>query len=125
MIELRLPYPPTVNHYKRPGRLTKTKTGKIYQPQVNTDATTRFYYQVWMLIRGNNIKSLGGAVLSLELDVYPPDARKRDIDNVIKPLLDSLQKANLFDDDYQIARLLVTRKAIIRQGQIVLRIQEL
>lgn len=122
MITLTLPYPPSVNHYKRAGRLTTTKSGKVFQPRINTDATKRFYYEVWMKVRVSGFKSLGGAILSLEMDVYPPDKRKRDIDNVIKPAIDSLMNSGLFDDDYQIARLIVTRCSIIEHGQIIVRI---
>lgn len=71
------------------------------------------------------IKSLGSASIALEMDIYPPDKRKRDIDNGIKPTLDALQKAGVYDDDNQIARLLVTRMVIIPQGQIIVRIKAL
>lgn len=125
MIEITLPYPPTVNHFKRTGRILTTKSGKQYQPRVNTDATKRFYYEVWMLVRQSGLEGLGEATISLELDIYPPDKRKRDIDNVIKPTVDSLMRSGLFDDDSQIARLLVTRKVMISQGQIIVRIKPL
>lgn len=122
-INLILPYPPTVNHYKRIGRTIITKRGKILQTRVNTDATKRFYYEVWLKVRVACLKSLGEALVSLEIDVYPPDKRKRDLDGILKVLLDSLQKANLFDDDAQISRLLVTRCSIIPQGKIVVRLK--
>ena len=124
-ITLTLPYPPTVNSYKRAGRLTTTKTGKLYQPRVNTDATKRFYYEVWMLVRQKGFEGFGGAVLSLEIDIYPPDKRRRDIDNIIKPACDSLMNSGLFDDDSQIARLIVQRQHIISSGELVVRIREL
>ena len=117
--------PPSINHYKRAGRLARTKTGKIYQPRVNTDATKRFYYEVWMHVRQLGIESLGVAVLSLELDVHPSSNRRMDIDNRIKIVLDALQRANVYDDDTKIHRLLVQRKCIIPQGQIIVRISEL
>lgn len=128
-VTLILPYPPSVNHYKRAGRLTTTKSGKIYQPKVDTDATKRFYYEVWMRIRQmmakEGLKSFDDATISVEIDLHSPDNRKRDIDNPVKPTLDSLQKAGMFNDDYQIARLLVTRCSIIPQGQIIVRIKSL
>lgn len=48
--------------------------------------------------------------LSLIIEAYPPDKRKRDIDNIIKSLMDSLQHAGLFEDDNQIDFLQVERK---------------
>jgi crossover junction endodeoxyribonuclease RusA len=125
MIELTLPYPPNVNHYKRVGRLTRTKSGKLYQPRVNSDVTKHYFWQVWMKIQKEGLKSFGSATISVELDVYPPDRRKRDLDGVLKVFLDSMQKGGLYDDDYQIARLLVTRCSTIPEGQIIVRIKPL
>ena len=35
----------------------------------------------------------------MRIDVYPPDARRRDIDNILKCLLDSLVKGGALEDD--------------------------
>lgn len=118
-LTLTLPYPPSVNHYKRAGKLLTTRSGKIYQPRVNTDMTKRYYYEVWAKIRKEGLKSFDSATIFVSLDVYPPDGRKRDLDGILKVCLDSMQRAGLYDDDYQIARLLVTRMSKIDQGQIV------
>jgi len=40
--------------------------------------------------------------ISLSGEFYPPDARRRDLDNVLKCTLDSLVHAGLMDDDSQI-----------------------
>ena len=130
MIEIELPYPPTVNHYKRAGRVVTMASGKKYQLRVNTDATKQFYYEAWLRIRSLianvAVKSFDSAtILSVELDVYPPDKRRRDIDNLAKVTLDALVKGGLMVDDYQIARLLITRMDIIKQGKVIVRIQEL
>jgi len=124
MIELTLPYPPSVNNYKRVGRLTKTKNGKLYQPRVNTNETNMFYFQVAMRVRDEGLKIYRDETISLEvhMDVYPPDHRARDVDNIIKPCLDSLQRAGVIANDFQIARLVVQRCEIIPQGLIKLRI---
>lgn len=130
MIEIELPYPPTVNHYKRAGRVVTMASGKKYQLRVNTDATKQFYYEAWLRIRSLianvAVKSFDSAtILSVELDVYPPDKKRRDIDNLAKVTLDALVKGGLMVDDYQIARLLITRMDIIKQGKVIVRIQEL
>jgi crossover junction endodeoxyribonuclease RusA len=125
MIEIMLPYAPTVNHYKAVGRLKTTKTGKIYQEKFTSAETKRFYFEVFLKCRAEGVKSFDSATISVEMDVYPPDARRRDIDNVIKPTLDSLQKAGIFNDDYQVALLTVKRCSIIPQGQIFCRITKL
>lgn len=129
MIELELPFSPSVNHYKRTGRITTTKSGKRFQPRIDTPATKRFYFEVWMKIRlamaNEGLKSFQGATISVEVHAYPPDNRKRDIDNLIKPLLDAMQKGGLYDDDNQIARLLVQRCDIFEGGKIIVRIEAL
>lgn len=129
MLSIVLPYPTSVNHYKKIGRLVKTKTGKLYQQRVNTNETKTFYYQVYMLTR--SIMPVEGsifprsAILQLEVDSYPPDKKKRDLDGILKVLLDSLQRAQIYEDDVQIARLIVQRMDIIPYGQVVVRIQEM
>ena len=88
-VTITLPYPPSVNHYKRPGQLIRTKNGKIYQPMVDTDATKRFYYEVWMKIQQlkatEGLKSFSDSTISMVVSFYPPDKTKRDLDNNIKP----------------------------------------
>ncbi len=128
-IELTLPYPPNINHYKRRGRTIITKTGKTYQQSINTDVTNRFFYEVWVIIRAwmvkNRMETAIGEAIYVEAHVFPPDKRKRDLDGILKVLLDSLQRGGLIVDDNQIARLFVERKNIIPKGQIILRIKPL
>ena len=40
--------------------------------------------------------------IRMEVIAYPPDKRRRDLDNLGKSLLDSLQHAGLYQDDSQI-----------------------
>jgi Holliday junction resolvase RusA-like endonuclease len=40
--------------------------------------------------------------LAVHLQVFPPDKRRRDLDNLQKPLLDALQHAGVYEDDSQI-----------------------
>jgi crossover junction endodeoxyribonuclease RusA len=124
MLELTLPYPPSVNHYKTIGRLVRTAGGKMYQQRRNSKETVGYYYEVYSLWHRKGVSGLGSAIISLQVDVYPPDKRKRDLDGILKVLLDSMQHAKIYDDDCQICRLIVTRKPMIPEGQIVVRIQE-
>lgn len=48
--------------------------------------------------------------LAVSIRVYPPDKRRRDLDNLMKCLIDALQHAGMYQDDSQIDRLLVTRE---------------
>ena len=59
MIELTLPYPPSVNHYKTVGRLTRTKTSKVYQQRINSSETHSYYHAVWGIVKLRQLESLG------------------------------------------------------------------
>jgi crossover junction endodeoxyribonuclease RusA len=121
-VTITLPYPPSVNHYKSIGRTIRTKKGKSLQMRINSPATKRYFYEVWMKVRQLGLKSFQGATISVEIDSYPPDRRKRDLDGICKVLLDAMQHAGLYDDDYQISCLTVKRMSIIPQGQVIVRI---
>jgi len=129
MIELELPWPPSVNNYKQVGRMITTANGKLLQTRKNSPETNRYYYEAWVVIRSykfsHDVKLPISATISLEVDVFPPDSRKRDLDNILKVLLDSLVRGGLIVDDSQVARLLVERKAIIPQGKVIIRVTEL
>jgi crossover junction endodeoxyribonuclease RusA len=130
-ITLTLPWPPSVNHYKKIGRIVKTKTGKLYQQRVNSNETASFYYQVYMLCKKQIPigwpKSVDSATISYELRVTlrPPDNKRYDIDNRLKVLLDGLVHAHVIHDDSQITRLYVEKCDIIAQGQTIVTILEL
>ena len=99
MINVKLPYPPTVNHYytiARGRKILSTK-GRAYKDTCGIE-----------LILQDAPKNLT-ARLEVNIDAYPPDRRKRDMDNIIKPLLDALQNYGMFDDE-QIDILRIRRK---------------
>ena len=57
--------------------------------------------------------------------VFPPDRRRRDIDNLPKAVLDSLEFAGVFENDSQVDRLLVLRQGVeAPAGRIELLIEE-
>jgi crossover junction endodeoxyribonuclease RusA len=128
-ITLTLPYPPSVNNYKKLGRLVKTKSGKTYQQRLNSDETKTFYYQVYMLSKmqvpseWGKFASSGTISYDLRVTVSPPDKKRRDIDNILKVLLDSLVRAHIINDDSQIHRLYV-EKLDTMDGQVTVIIGE-
>ena len=130
-VKLILPWPPSVNLYKKVGRLVKTKTGKIYQQRVNSKETIAFYYQVYMLSKQNIPLEWSGvsrdATIRFEVTayLYPPDNRVRDVDNSLKVLLDSLVRAEIIRDDSQIARLVVEKMNTVEYGKVLLTIKVL
>ena len=86
-ISAELPWPPSVNRYYR-------HVG--YKVLISREG--RQYRRMTVSRLGGTPKLNGRR--SLYADFYPPDNRRRDLDNVGgKCFLDSLQAAGLFDDD--------------------------
>lgn len=113
MIELTLPYPPSVNTYWRHvgERVLISSKGRSYRLDVATS-----------VIVSRSPRQQGR--LAIEVDLYPPDKRRRDIDNTLKALLDSLQHGGLYEDDSQIDELCVRRHPPVDGGQCVVRVRE-
>lgn len=103
---LDLPFPPALNnlYVNAPdvGRVLG-KRGKAYKKAVALACRGQGHLtgrlQVWMY-------------------AYPPDARKRDIDGLIKAPLDSLQAAGIFEDDSQVDKLVIYRCEIVKHGKL-------
>lgn len=113
MIELALPYPPTVNHYygQRP------KGGKFIKP-----AGKSFRVEVMAVAMQERACNYITDDIHIEIDAYPPDNRKRDLDNINKALLDALESAGVFKDDSQIVKLTSTKHAPVKGGKVIVRV---
>jgi crossover junction endodeoxyribonuclease RusA len=61
----------------------------------------------------------------VSIDAYPPDRKRRDIDNVLKALLDALRAAGVYDDDEQVDYLLIRRMNVIKGGRIIVTVKEI
>jgi Holliday junction resolvase RusA-like endonuclease len=113
VIELTLPYPPSVNHYYRHVgfRTLISRQGRAYRTAVCS------------VLRRAGIRPLSGPV-ELKLELYPPDRRRRDLDNVLKGLLDALQHGGLYHDDSQVVRLEADKLGVVPDGKVLIQIQE-
>ena len=71
----------------------------------------------YLLLR-QRLSPLASKTLRLELFVYPPDKKRRDLDNILKAILDALQHAGIYADDFYIQQLYVERKEVRKFGEI-------
>ncbi|AMO47598.1 Crossover junction endodeoxyribonuclease rusA [Enterobacter sp. FY-07] len=55
---------------------------------------------------------------AVEIILYPPDARRRDIDNYNKALFDALTHAGVWEDDSQVKRMLVEWGPVVKGGRV-------
>jgi crossover junction endodeoxyribonuclease RusA len=75
------------------------------------------------LVGAMRVKRFKGNV-KMEIDLYPPDRRRRDIDNTLKAILDSVGKAGVYADDSQVSHIDIQRLDVVKGGRAVVRISE-
>ncbi len=94
MIVLELPYPPSVNsYYRHVGNKTLiSREGRLFRAKVVS------------ILAIEEIKQMEGPI-QVAICLRTPDRRRRDVDNVLKSLLDALQHGGAYEDDSQIQRL--------------------
>ena len=115
MLLLNLPYAPSVNTYWRRGRFSTylSPIGREYKDKVAE------------YVIENRVPKLGDARLKMTLIIRPRSKRKFDIDNLAKSVLDSLTDAGVYDDDEQIDELHIIRGEPIKNGRVVVTIEEI
>ena len=105
MIEFSLPFPPTVNAYYRSLRTGKL-AGRVLISQRGRDYRDQAIAMI--LNQGVPLGALMGKICCA-IKVYPPDKRRRDLDNLLKPVLDVLHHARVIRDDSDIDILIIRR----------------
>ncbi|QGJ70627.1 Crossover junction endodeoxyribonuclease RusA [Planctomycetales bacterium 10988] len=111
---LNLPYPPSINNYYR-----RTRSGVYLKRRSKT-----FRRDVQTLLLLQRCEPIEGP-LSVLIEVFPPEKKvKRDLDNILKALLDALQHAGVYEDDAHIARLLVIRRGFVTGGMVQVTIEK-
>ena len=114
-MKLTLPFPPSVNTYWRApnsgplkGRHLISAKGRAYQ----SAACAAIIEQLRRLPKPSNSPA------SVEIVLFPPDARRRDIDNYNKALFDALTHAGVWEDDSQVKRMLVEWGPQVAGGRV-------
>lgn len=117
-LTFELPYPPSTNTYwRRVGNRTLlSRAARKFRKRVA---------DLWLIQKTVfQRKGLGRTPVAVELIVHPPDRRKRDIDNLIKPVLDAIQAAGVIEDDSQVALISIRRSTIVPGGLTEITISE-
>ena len=109
---IELPWPPTVNHYYTVsrGRKILSSDGRSYKGEC-----------CW-LMAAQGVKRLTYESFAVTIYASPPDKRKRDLDNLLKPILDSLQDYGAITDDSKIDMLTIYREERVKGGKIEVKI---
>lgn len=112
MITLELPWPPSVNHYFRHwrGRMVISREGRSFRSKVCA------------ILAAAGVRPLEGH-LKLAFLAFPPDRRRRDLDNLQKALLDALEKGGAYANDSQIKRIEAEMGEPTLGGKVLVRIK--
>lgn len=120
-IALSLPFPPSVNTYWRApnkgplkGRHLVSARGRKYKTAVMASVIEHY----------RRFPQPITAEINVEVMLYPPDERGRDIDNYNKALFDSLTNAGVWRDDRQIKRMVVEWGPITKGGRVEISITQ-
>jgi len=120
-MKLILPFPPSVNTYWRApnkgplkGRHLISAKGRAYQ----SAACAAIIEQLRRLPKPTT------AYAAVEIIFYPPDARRRDLDNYNKALFDALTHAGVWEDDSQVKRMLVEWGPVVPKGKVEITINK-
>lgn len=100
MVELILPWPPSINRYwrRRGSQYFISKEGQDFRKNV-----ILLCKEIPKIFDKND-------KLFIDIKASPPDRRRRDIDNILKAIMDSLQHAEMYHDDNQINKIYIERE---------------
>ena len=108
-VNLILPYPPTINHY-----WLRNKDGGI---RISAKGVNFREHCQWQAKAQKADKALTGPLV-VDIVAHMPDKRRRDLDNVLKALLDGLTHSGVWGDDSQVVDLRI-RKASSLGGMVL------
>lgn len=113
-MKLVLPFPPSVNTYWRlqtkgpmKGRVLISEKGRKYKSNVRKAVIEQL----------RALPKASSALADVEIVLYPPDSRDRDIDNFNKAIFDALTYASVWLDDKQVKRLAVEWGEKVKSGK--------
>ena len=111
-----LPWPPSNNRYYRNlgDRVLISREGRRYGHHVQGIFWEKRYPAPMLIGR-----------LALRVIAFPPNSRRRDLDNLWKALLDTLRKVGVYKDDDQIDKKAIERDRVVPEGKVIVYVQEI
>ena len=89
------------------GRMVISKRGRAYRESVRS------------AVRATEANAFPiDGPLRVRIEAFPPDRRRRDLDNLLKAIGDSLEHAGVYRDDSQIVWLLIEKTEIVAGGMV-------
>ncbi|MEI9881308.1 RusA family crossover junction endodeoxyribonuclease [Atlantibacter hermannii] len=120
-MKLTLPFLPSVNTYWRApnrgplaGRHLISAAGRKYQ----SEASAAIVEQLRRLPKPSTTPA------AVEIILFPPDQRRRDLDNYNKALFDALTHAGVWEDDSQVKKMLVEWGPVVPKGKVEITISK-
>lgn len=113
MVDLILPYAPTINHY-----FERNRNGRLRIGQAGLD----FRVLVWRAFRASGAETFTGPI-SISIAAVMPDRKVRDIGNLEKCTSDALQHAGVMVNDYQVRELRLWSAGVKAPGALYVRIK--
>lgn len=112
---LNLDWPPSVNHIWRKfnGHIVLDKRARAFRLAVASRVAAA-------RARGELPREMLDEDVAVELVLYPPDRRRRDLDNYCKSVFDALTHAGLWRDDSQIKHINAVFGEPVRHGAVSL-----
>lgn len=113
VVELTLPWPPALSHYYRRVR------GRTFL----SPAAREYLEGTTALIRaaGKRLRP----PYRVQVAAFPPDRRRRDLDNLLKPVLDCLRRGGLIQDDHLVHELEARFGSPVEDGALWVRVTSL
>ena len=111
MIQLTLPFPPSINTYwRRAGnRIYLSERGREFRKRVCDIVALQKVETTYQ-------------PLQLNIDLYPRSRRKFDTDNFLKATLDALEHAGVYENDSQVKRIEAEKHEPVAGGRTEVRI---
>jgi len=110
------PWPPTMNSYYSHTRngVFISKKGRLYRESISESA---------------HEQSPGGpprlgVPLAMTVYLFPPDKRKRDLDNHMKALQDAMTQCGIWEDDSLVDQLYIFRGSVVPKGSVIVYLRE-